>query len=228
MDSHHQVPDTSNSPPALTERLRHSKALIPTMAVMGVTVAALAAALVVNYSEAQPGAQASASAVQQQGKTVAAAPATAVKRAPGQVTQAPRAAICASCGTVESVVAVQRHGQVNGVAVGSTTVGLGTVAGGVVGGLLGNQVGRGNGKTAMTVLGVAGGAVAGNAIEKNMKKVTVYQMRVRMHDGSLRTIEQASAVPSGSRVIVTGNTLRLAPAAHSSADGALFYRAHLA
>lgn len=229
MDSHHQVPDTSNSPPALTERLRHSKALIPTMAVMGVTVAALAAALVVNYSDAQPGgAQASASAVQQQGKTVAAAPATAVKRAPAQVTQAPRAAICASCGTVESVVAVQRQGQVNGVAVGSTTLGLGTVAGGVVGGLLGNQVGRGNGKTAMTVLGVAGGAVAGNAIEKNMKKVTVYQMRVRMHDGSLRTIEQASAVPSGSRVIVTGNTLRLAPAAHSSADGARFYRAHLA
>jgi outer membrane lipoprotein SlyB len=83
--------------------------------------------------------------------------------------------------------------------------------------LLGNQVGGGSGKTAMTVLGVAGGAFAGNTIEKNMKKVTVYQMRVRMNDGSLRTIEQASAVQAGSRVIVEGHTLRLASMASSSA-----------
>jgi outer membrane lipoprotein SlyB len=229
MNTHHQATDNSNRQPALTDRLRHSKALIPTLAVMGVTVAALAAALVVNQSGAQPGgAQASANAVQQQGKKIATAPATVVRRAPAQVTQAPRAAICTSCGTVESVLAVQRQGQVNGVAVGGATVGIGTVAGGVVGGLLGNQVGRGSGKTAMTVLGAAGGALAGNAIEKNMKKVTVYQMRVRMHDGSLQTIEQASAVPSGSRVIVEGNTLRLAPAAHSAANSPLFYSAHVA
>ncbi|MGH8830488.1 MAG: glycine zipper 2TM domain-containing protein, partial [Polaromonas sp.] len=72
-----------------------------------------------------------------------------------------------------------------------------------------------------TVLGVAGGAFAGNAIEQNMKKVTVYQMRVRMNDGSLRTIEQASAVQAGARVIVEGNTLRLAPTASSAAAGYL-------
>ena len=126
------------------------------------------------------------------------------------------------------MLAVQRQGEVNGVAVGGTTVGIGTVAGGVVGGLLGNQVGGGNGKTAMTVLGVAGGALAGNAIEKNMKKTTVYQMRVRMHDGSVRTVEQASALAQGSKVIVEGNTLRLAPAASSSADGYVFYRVQLA
>lgn len=231
MDNHQQVPGNSISQPALTERLRHSKALIPTLAVMGVTVAALAAALVVNQSEAQPGgAQASAKAVQQAGNADATAPVSAVKRAPVGVAQAaaPRAVICANCGTVESVLAVQRQGRVNGVAVGGATVGLGTVAGGVVGGLLGNQMGGGNGKTAMTVLGVAGGALAGNAIEKNIKKVTVYQMRVRMHDGSLRTIEQASAVPSGSRVIVEGNTLRLAPTVHSVADGALVYGAYVA
>jgi hypothetical protein len=41
-------------------------------------------------------------------------------------------------------------------------------------------------------------------------------MRVRMNDGSLRTIEQASAVQSGSRVVVEGNTLRLAPSVSSS------------
>jgi outer membrane lipoprotein SlyB len=172
--------------------------------------------------------QAAAKAEQQKEKTVAKAPVSTVKRAPVVVARSPRASICATCGTVESVVAVQRQGQVNGVAVGGTTVGIGTVAGGVVGGLLGNQVGGGNGKTAMTVLGVAGGAYAGNTIEKNMKKVTVYQMRVRMNDGSLRTIEQASAVPSGSRVIVEGHTLRLAPTASSSAATYLSYSAAMA
>ncbi|OGB06033.1 MAG: hypothetical protein A3E79_10105 [Burkholderiales bacterium RIFCSPHIGHO2_12_FULL_61_11] len=183
-----------------------------------------AAALVVNNSEAQPGgAEASAQAAPQKEKSVAKAPVSPVKRAPVVVARAPKAVICATCGTVESVVAVQRQGQVNGVAVGGTTVGIGTVAGGVVGGLLGNQVGGGNGKTAMTVLGAAGGAFAGNTIEKNMKKVTVYQMRVRMNDGSLRTIEQASAVQSGSRVIVEGNTLRLAATASSSAAVYLAY-----
>ena len=38
--------------PTLTERFRNSKALVPTMAVMGVTVMALAAALVVGKSDA--------------------------------------------------------------------------------------------------------------------------------------------------------------------------------
>ena len=86
----------------------------------------------------------------------------------------------------------------------------GTATGAVVGGLLGNQVGGGNGKTAMTVLGAAGGAFAGNKIEQNMKKVTVYQVRVRMNDGSTRNVEVSSSVPVGSRVIVEGNNLRMA------------------
>ena len=220
---------TTGQEPSLGHRIRESKALIPTLAVMGVTVAALAAALLVSNSDAQPGGTEAAAKVEQpKAKALVKAPETPVKRAPAVVAQAPRAAVCATCGTVESVLAVQRQGEVNGVAVGGTTVGIGTVAGGVVGGLLGNQVGGGNGKTAMTVLGVAGGALAGNAIEKNMKKTTVYQMRVRMHDGSVRTIEQASALAQGSKVIVEGNTLRLAPAASSSADGYVFYRVQLA
>ena len=207
--------------PSLAERFRHSKALIPTMAVMGVTVMALAAALVVNRSDAQPGgssrfAETTQSAPAKDAPPVVRAPATALQRAPVRVAQAEppaqpsRAATCGTCGTVESAVAVQRQGKVNGVAVGNTTIGIGTVAGGVLGGVLGNQVGGGNGKTAMTVLGAAGGAYAGNAVEKNMKKVTVYQMRVRMNDGSVRNIEQASPVAAGSSVVVEGNSLRLA------------------
>ncbi len=220
MDTNNQVPATPGSQPGLPQRMQHSKALIAIVAVMGVTVMALAAALVVNRSDAQSGTP-EATVSSQSAKTAAAnkssvtqAPKPVVQNRPVVVAQAqpqpPRPVACADCGTVEAVTAVQRQGEVNGVNVGNTTVGIGTVAGGVVGGLLGNQVGGGSGKTAMTVLGAAGGAFAGNQIEKNMKKVTVYQVRVRMNDGSTRNVEVSSSIPVGSKVIVEGNNLRMA------------------
>lgn len=49
----------------------------------------------------------------------------------------------------------------------------GTVIGGVAGGLLGNQIGGGRGKTVATVAGAAGGAYAGNQIQKNMQEKDV-------------------------------------------------------
>ncbi|WP_096668152.1 glycine zipper 2TM domain-containing protein [Polaromonas sp. AET17H-212] len=226
MDTNNQTPATPGSQPAFSQRMQHSKSLIAIVAVLGVTVMALAAALVVNRSDAQPGGtEALAPTTQSSTSTKLASNSTTstnstrpapakpvVQPRPVVVAQAPapKPVVCADCGTVEAVTAVQRQGEVNGVAVGNTTVGLGTVAGGVVGGLLGNQVGGGNGKTAMTVLGVAGGAFAGNQIEKNMKKVTVYQVRVRMNDGSTRNVEVSSSIPVGSRVIVEGNNLRMA------------------
>jgi len=218
MDTNNQVPATPGTQPGFPQRMQHSKALIAIAAVLGVTVMALAAAMVVNRSDAQPGgteAMAPTTQSSTTSKQASSMPAPAkpvVQQRPAVVAQAPapKAVACADCGTVEAVTAVQREGQVNGVAVGNTTVGLGTVAGGVIGGLLGNQVGGGNGKTAMTVLGAAGGAFAGNKIEQNMKKVTVYQVRVRMNDGSTRNVEVSSSVPVGSRVIVEGKNLRMA------------------
>lgn len=218
MDTNNQVPATPGSQPGFPQRMQHSKALVAIAAVLGVTVMALAAALVVNRSDAQPGGTEASAPTTQSSTTSKLASNTpvpakpVVQQRPVVVAQAPapRPVVCADCGTVEAVTPVQRQGQVNGVAVGNTTVGLGTVAGGVIGGLLGNQVGGGNGKTAMTVLGAAGGAFAGNKIEQNMKKVTVYQVRVRMNDGSTRNVEVSSAVPVGSKVIVEGNNLRMA------------------
>ncbi len=35
-----------------------------------------------------------------------------------------------------------------------------------------------------------------------------YRMRIRMDDGSLRTVEQRSALATGSRVIVAGGSVR--------------------
>ncbi len=214
---------SSNSQSGLSYRMQHSKALVAIVAVLGVTVMALAAALVVNKSnaEADPykssAATVSSPAVKLTADSSKSSQTSPVKRtpapAPAVVAQAPRANVCATCGTVEAVTPVQRQGEVNGVAVGNTTIGLGTVAGGVIGGLLGNQVGGGNGKTLATVAGVAGGAYAGNAIEKNMKKVTVYDVRVRMDDGSSRNMEISSAVSVGSKVIVEGKNLRMANSA---------------
>ena len=113
------------------------------------------------------------------------------------------AAACASCGVVESVRAIEVKGQGSGV---------GAVAGGLTGALLGNGIGQGNGRTAVTVLGAAGGAYAGNEIEKNTKKHTSYRIRVRMGDNSIRTLYQREApgVSNGDRVkIVDGNVVQL-------------------
>ena len=107
--------------------------------------------------------------------------------------------VCGNCGTIDSVTPVQHQGKANG---------IGAVAGGVAGALLGHQVGNGNGKTLATVLGGVAGGFAGNAIEKNVRKETVYSVHLTMEDGSSRTLELASAPPVGAKVTVEGNTLR--------------------
>ncbi|KQP49621.1 glycine zipper 2TM domain-containing protein [Pseudorhodoferax sp. Leaf274] len=136
------------------------------------------------------------------------APATpVVPRVAPAVVRAPAAAVppvaqvarCDSCGTVVSVTAVQRAGQGSGV---------GAVAGGVVGGVLGNQVGGGSGRAVATVLGAVGGGWAGNEVEKRVRQSTRYAVRVRMDDGSVRTVEQNEAVAVGSPVLVQGGTAR--------------------
>lgn len=114
----------------------------------------------------------------------------------------PQRQVCQSCGTVESVTPVQRSTKAEG-------PGLGAVAGGVLGAVLGNQVGHGNGRAAATLLGAVGGGYAGNAIEGNIKKVTVYEVGVRMEDGSRRNIEISQAPAVGAAVSVEGSNLRL-------------------
>jgi outer membrane lipoprotein SlyB len=54
----------------------------------------------------------------------------------------------------------------------------------------------------MTVLGAIGGAVAGNAIEKNVKKVKSYEIAIRFEDGTSRLVTQDNPPPwrSGDKV----------------------------
>ena len=110
-------------------------------------------------------------------------------------------AVCTRCGVVESVAAVQKKGQ---------GTGLGVVAGGVLGGVVGHQVGGGNGKTAMTVLGAIGGGLAGNEVEKRARSETLFDISVRMEDGSTRVFQRAQSMALGTRVVVEGTTLRVA------------------
>ncbi len=127
------------------------------------------------------------------------APATVAQ--PKATPSKPATPVCATCGVVESVQAVQRKGE---------GTGLGAVAGGVVGGVVGNQFGKGNGRKAMTVLGAVGGGVAGHEIEKHARSETVYSVRVRMNDGTVRTLTRQQPVAVGARVTVNGQTLRVA------------------
>ena len=114
--------------------------------------------------------------------------------------QAPRA-VCGTCGTVESVQPVSIKG---------TGSGLGVAGGAVAGGLLGHQMGGGSGKTALTVLGVVGGALAGNEVEKRARAITEYDVQVRMEDGSVRTVRQSQPISAGTRVQLNNGELRVA------------------
>lgn len=118
----------------------------------------------------------------------------------GDLRNSKMAAACTNCGTVESVRLVERKGAGSG---------LGAVAGGVAGAILGNQIGGGSGRTVMTIAGGAGGAYVGNEIEKNSNKTSAYQIRVRMADGSLRTVHQREVpgVNSGDRVRISNGSI---------------------
>jgi len=112
-------------------------------------------------------------------------------------------AACVNCGTVISVRQVQLNGSASGV---------GAVAGGLTGALVGSQFGRGDGRTALTILGAAGGAYAGNNVEKNMNKSTAWRITVRMDDESHRAVSQPEqpALAVGDKVrIVDGHALPL-------------------
>jgi outer membrane lipoprotein SlyB len=78
----------------------------------------------------------------------------------------------------------------------------------VVGGLIGNQMGDGSGRKAMTVIGAVGGGAAGHEIEKRARGTTVYRVTVRMNDGSMQTITQNTPPTVGQKVTVSGGQVR--------------------
>ena len=91
--------------------------------------------------------------------------------------------------------------------------GKGAVIGGVLGGVVGNQFGHGTGRAAMTVLGAAGGAVAGNNVERNMnKRIVGYRVSVRLDNGQVRSFTEPrlDGLRVGERVRIAGKHLHRA------------------
>ena len=108
-------------------------------------------------------------------------------------------AACTTCGVIDGYSIVKVQGQNNGV---------GAVAGGLGGALVGSQIAGRHDRTLGGVIGAVGGGLLGNAIETHQRTITEYDVRVRMADGSIRTVRQ-NAIPNvGQRVNVEGHTLR--------------------
>ena len=107
---------------------------------------------------------------------------------------------CANCGVVEAVNVIEVKGDGNY---------LGMIAGGLAGALLGHQVGGGTGKTVATVAGAAGGAFAGNEIEKRMKTTKHYEVIARLESGGTQAIpfDTDPGYKVGDRVRVENGTL---------------------
>lgn len=109
--------------------------------------------------------------------------------------------LCVECGTVRSVTPVSRD---------EGTTGVGAVVGAIVGGVAGRQVGGGRGRDIATVAGAVGGAVVGNEVEERRNENdTVYDVRIRMEDGSERvvTVADAGTLDPGTQVTVNGNDI---------------------
>lgn len=119
-----------------------------------------------------------------------------------RVAQAP--APSGHLGSIESIEPIRERPQ---------GTGAGAVVGGVLGGVVGHQFGSGLGRTAMTGLGAAGGAIAGNNVERNVRtKVVGYRIHVRLDNGRVRTFErnQVGNLHVGDRVRVDEHGVRRA------------------
>jgi len=129
-----------------------------------------------------------------------------------------RAVPCSNCGVVESV-ALLRPPQVPGYGYPhypqppverERGPGMGAVLGGVIGAALGHQIGGGSGRQAATVLGAIGGGLIGHQIERRNDDrdlhAALYEVRVRMADGSLRVLRQTQPLQVGQPVQTDGRS----------------------
>ncbi|HSW11559.1 MAG TPA: glycine zipper 2TM domain-containing protein [Solimonas sp.] len=129
------------------------------------------------------------------------APKPKPKPKPVQPPPPPPPQVCYDCGTVTTITPVTQKGEAGA---------MGTIGGAAAGGVIGHQFGGGKGKDAATIGGAILGAVAGREIEKRARSTTVYEIGVRMDDGSSRsvTVADPAGLSVGSAVRVEGNNLR--------------------
>ena len=107
--------------------------------------------------------------------------------------------VCAQCGTVTGIREIEQPRK----------TGAGTATGALIGGVLGYAIGGHGNRTAGTVVGAAGGAVAGNVYENRAGANRTFEIGVQFDDGSSRSFHMDSH-PSwrqGSRVKQVDGTL---------------------
>jgi len=109
-------------------------------------------------------------------------------------------AACPQCGTVTGIREIDKPRK----------YGAGTAAGAAIGGLLGYAAGGHNHRTAGTVVGAAGGAVAGNVIENRAADNKTFEIGVLFDDGSSKSFHMEShpAWKQGSRVKLVNGGLQ--------------------
>jgi outer membrane lipoprotein SlyB len=101
--------------------------------------------------------------------------------------------------TIESVRAVKissNNGQ---------PTGLGAIGGGALGAVAGSAIGGGRGSIVTGIIGGIAGAVAGNAVENGVALRDGLELTVRLDNGDLRAITQAST----GEVFNAGDRVRL-------------------
>lgn len=123
-----------------------------------------------------------------------------MSRKPGAAPTAAAAPACAECGSITSIREITKPGK---------GTGIGAVAGGVVGGVLGHNVADRH-RTAGTLVGAAGGAVAGHLIEQKAREGKVFAIAVKFDDGSTKTYHYEShpSWKTGDRVRREGSALK--------------------
>jgi outer membrane lipoprotein SlyB len=124
-------------------------------------------------------------------------------QAPAQAVETPKpVAQPGNLATIQAVREVKDPGE---------STAAGPIAGGVAGAVLGNQIGKGHGsRNVLTVLGAAGGAFAGRAIEKQARGTTHWEIDVRRDDGAQETVRSdfAPTYQPGERVRVVDGRLQ--------------------
>ena len=112
----------------------------------------------------------------------------------------PRQSASPYAGHVTSITPITTQGK---------ETGLGMSGGAVVGGLLGNQIGRGNGRTLATVGGAVAGGYGGHVAENYYSRDTQYRVNVRMDNGTNRsfTYKAAPGFQPGERVHIENGSL---------------------
>ena len=202
--------------------LQNTASSVPTGAVPAAAApAAAVSAVPAGIEKKSPPAQAryGNAAMNSEAQSAAPRPASAQPLQQTYATRAPQpqmsqrtaaqAPLCATCGRVESVQAVEQA---------APATGVGAVAGGVLGAVVGNQVGKGSGRAAATVLGAVGGGYVGHKVEERTRTQTVYQIAVRMENGSVRRFTRSRPTAVGTPVVLQGKGFRVDDGAAARAE----------